>query len=445
MVHSRVVFFYTFLGLMGSLANVAVCSGGTIRNSLVKRPVVTYAKDIAPILYSKCSSCHHQGEVAPFSLVSYADARRHNKELAEVVKSGIMPPWKADSHGEFKNERKLSSEEKALIVSWSAAGAPQGDPSKQPAAPKFVEGWRYGKPDEVIRLPEPYHLEAEGRDDYRCFVIPNTSNVDRYISEMEFKPDNRKVVHHVIAYLDTSGAARKLDEKDPGPGYRSTGGGPGFIPSAMLGGWAPGNAPGPLPDGIGIPLPKGSDIVLEMHYHKSGKPEIDQTSVGISYCKKPVDKRLRLLAVVAGVSIPADATDHITNGTASVMQDITAYDVTPHMHLLGKKIKVSVEMSDGSNRQLVNVVDWDFNWQIEYIFREPIKIPAGAKFKITASYDNSSGNPRNPNNPPKRVTWGEQTTDEMCIAFIGFTADNESLLNGKKVGKVSFMEIGNGK
>jgi hypothetical protein len=432
-----------FLAGVGVLALGAV-SAKTARIPEKARAKVTFAKDVASIIYKNCATCHHPGEVAPFSLVTYDEVKKHAKQIAAVTKNRFMPPWKADSHGEFVNERRLTEQEIATLDTWAAGGTPMGDASAIPPPPKFPQGWRIGKPDQIISMPEKYSVEAEGRDVYRCFVVPTNYGEDKFISALEFHPGNRALVHHVIAYLDTTGAARKLDEKDPGSGYTSSGGGVGFLPTAMLGGWAPGNDPETLPDGIGILLPRGGDIVLEVHYHKTGKPETDLTQVGVKYASKPVDKRLRLMVVTNfAINIPPGESNYILKGTTPIGADVTVLGVTPHMHLLGREMTVTAETPDGKSRQMVKVPDWDFNWQIPYAFKEPVKLPAGSKLSLVARYDNSSANPHNPSNPPKRVTFGEQTTNEMCFAFVGFTVDSEVLTKGIKAKKVTPYELGN--
>lgn len=390
---------------------------------------ITYANSVAAILQKNCATCHRPGEVSPFSLLTYDDARKRAKQIALVTKSRVMPPWKANSHGEFVDERRLTDDQIAALQQWAEAGAPEGNPKELPPPPKFASGWKLGAPDEVVGLPEPYKLAAEGRDVYRCFVIPTTNEANRFVKALEVHPGNRAVVHHVIAYLDTSGAARKLDTQDPGPGYQTSGGGPGFLPSGFLGGWAPGNEARFLPQGVGNLLPKGADIVLEVHYHKSGKPETDQTQVGIYYAREPINKRVRMLPIINPFfKIPAGAEDHVVNATAPVFKDITVLGVTPHMHLLGRSMKVTAALPDKTQKQIVDVPDWDFNWQITYTYKEPIKLPAGTHVNLVAHYDNSTRNPRNPNTSPRDVGWGEQTTDEMCIAFLGYTQDDENLL-----------------
>jgi len=403
---------------------------------------LTFARDVATIIYNKCAVCHHAGEVAPFPLMTYADVSKRAKQIALVTTSRLMPPWKADSHGEFENERRLTGEEIETISQWADAGAPMGDPKDLPATPRFRTGWKLGKPDLVVQMPAKYCLAAEGRDVYRCFVIRNPSNEDHWISGMEFHPGNHQVVHHILAYIDTHGRARKLAGKDPASSYTSSGGGPGFIPDGGIGGWAPGNDPELLPDGIGMLLPKKCDIVLEVHYHKSGKPETDQSKAAIYYCKAPVDKSVHtVLALKFDLNIPPGEAKYIATGASPITEPITVMDVTPHMHLLGQEMTVTAKLPDGTEVPMVKVPKWDFNWQISYDFKQPLKLPAGTTINLAARFDNSADNPRNPSRPPKRVKWGEQTTDEMCIAFIDFTVDAEHLTKGIKGKKASIYEF----
>ena len=397
---------------------------------------LTFAKNIAPIVLGKCASCHRPGEVAPFSLLNYEDVSKRAKQITTVTASRSMPPWKADSHGEFVNERRLTTAEIADISEWSKSGAPMGDAKDLPPMPKFPVGWKMGTPDRVVGMSEPFKVGAEGRDIYRCFVIPSSSTTDQYISSFEVHPGNKAIVHHVIAYIDTSGAARKLDAADPGPGYSTSGGGPGFLPAGFVGGWAPGNEPTVLPSGVGNLIPKGSDIVLEVHYHKNGKPETDQTNVGIYYAKGPIHKRIRSLMVINPfLHIPAGAENHPVSASTKVFRNVTVLDCTPHMHLIGHNMRVDATLPDNSTKQIVNVPDWDFNWQTSYEFKEPLKLPAGTKISLLAHYNNSTGNLRNPNAVPKEIHWGEQTTDEMCIAFISYTEDDEDLLKVNSLSK----------
>ena len=415
-----------------ALAGALVAGAAAPDRPAAKTAAVTYARDVAPILQQNCLSCHRSGEVAPFSMEDAKETAAWAQQIKLSTRARRMPPWKAEPGGPaVHDERRLTDAQIATIAAWADAGAPLGDLKKLPPAPTFppASAWKLSAPDRVISSREPYALAAEGADVYRCFVVPTEYAEDRYLSALEVKPGNRAVVHHVIAWLDTSGEGRRLDEAAPGEGYTSTGGFPGFSPAGFLGGWAPGNEARHLPDGVGIKLPKGSDIVLEVHYHKNGKPETDQTKVGLYFREGPVNKRLRAVAIAnGGMVIPAGAPDHLVTASTPFAKDITVLSVMPHMHLLGRKIDVSAQVPGKPEPQpLVSIDDWDFNWQMTYTFKEPLKLPAGARIDLAARYDNSDKNPRNPSRPPKEVRWGEQTTDEMSLAFVFYTIDGENL------------------
>lgn len=395
---------------------------------------VTFNKDIAPIVFENCSSCHRPGQVAPFSLLSYEDVRKRGQMIAQVTRERLMPPWQADEGAEkFHDARRLAPAQIELIQKWAASGMPEGEARPRSAAPQFTSGWKFGEPDATFEPEAAYSLQAEGADVYRCFVIPTGYKADRYISSLEVQPSNRAIVHHVIAYLDQSGRARELDKAGPGPGYTSFGG-PGFLPSGTLGGWAPGNEPRLLPAGIGMLLPANADIVLQVHYHKSGKPEADRTRIGLTFARGPVDKRMRVMPLLyRRLRIPAGESNYVVGSDLTTPIDATVHAVMPHMHLLGREMTVSATRPDASTQKLVRVPNWDFNWQTTYVFKEPIRLPAGSKVEMKARYDNSPGNPLNPSDPPREVRWGEQTTDEMCIAFLYYTADQEHLTQGQTV------------
>jgi hypothetical protein len=396
-----------------------------------KKTAVTFAKDVAPIVFKNCTTCHRPGEVAPFTLMNYQDAKKRAKQLALVSESRFMPPWKADpKFGSYHDERILTNEQIATLKEWADAGAPEGNSKETPPLPKFTQGWEMGKPDLILEPSDDYTLGAEGQDVYRNFVVPTSYTEDKYVAAVEVRPGNRTVVHHVLLFIDTNGQGRKLDAKDTEPGY-STFGGVGFTPSGSLGGWAPGNQPRLLPDGIGQLLPKGADVILQVHYHKSGKVEKDKTRIGLYFSKKPVDKLMRYIPVVyLPLRIPAGEANYRTQSAFPVMDNVTIHSVTPHMHLLGKEMTVTAKLPDGTEKPLVRVPDWDFNWQTTYVLKQPLKLPEGSKLAMTARFDNSTSNPRNPSNPPKTVTWGEETEDEMCIAFVGYTVDDEQLTKG---------------
>ncbi len=377
---------------------------------------ITYCKDVAPILFQHCASCHRPGEVAPFPLLSYKDAAKRANFLVEVTKSRRMPPWKAEKgHIPFKNERGLSKAELDVLARWAKAGAPKGDPKDMPPLPKFKEGWVLGKPDLILRMPEPYTIRADGSDIYRCFAIPTGLKEDRTVAAVEFHPGNRRVVHHAVFFLDKSGRGRRRDKEEKGPGYESFGG-PGVPAIGILGGWAPGVTARFWPNNVGWWLPGGSDLILQMHYHPTGKVEKDQSEVGIYFTKKRGKSIIPFTIGTRHINIPAGKKNHKITAYATLPTDVTVYGTFPHMHVVGRKIELLAQLpGEKKKKVLVRIPDWDFDWQDQYVYRKPFKLPKGTKFTINAVYDNSKDNPFNPNDPPKRVTFGEQTTDEMCL------------------------------
>ena len=385
---------------------------------------ITYTREIAPVLQANCMNCHREGEVAPFSLTSYDEASKRARQLADATQSRFMPPWKPEpGFGHLLGQRRLTEEQIALFDRWADAGAPEGDPADLPPAPDFPDGWLLGEPDLIVKVPEAFELPADGRDVFRNFVIPLAVDSDKLVAAVEFRPGNRRVVHHALFFLDSSGVARGKDAAAAGPGFSSFGG-PGFIPSGALGGWAPGGTPRVLPDGMGRMLRKGSDLVLQIHYHPSGKPESDQSTIGIHYVKEGSQKVIAGMIVLdRALEIPAGAARHPMHAAYTLPADCTMVGIAPHMHLLGREMKATATYPDGKVEPLIWIKDWNFNWQDQYLFAEPLHLPKGTRLDVTALYDNSEANPLNPNTPPKRVTWGEQTTDEMFICFFLVTTD----------------------
>jgi mono/diheme cytochrome c family protein len=386
----------------------------------------TYTGHIARILQDNCQSCHRPDQVAPFSLTNYEEASRWRTEIQAYTHERLMPPWKATpGFGDFKNDISLSNEEIELIAAWVEQGAPQGNPKEMPPAPRFNDGWAFGEPDLIVEMPEEYVVGPEGEDDYRHFVIPSEFAKDRFVETIDVRPGNRGVVHHVIAYVDTSGKARKLDAADPGPGYTRFGG-TGFDPASVIGGWAPGNTPVKTPPASGHWLPAKCDIVLQVHYYRTGVEERDRTKIGVYFSKKdrPVPVR-PTMAINTKFVVPAGKKLHTVHAQRTIKQSSYLFSVTPHMHLIGETMKVTAHLPDGTVIPVVQIDDWDFNWQTTYHFRKLQHLPAGTKVKLVATFDNSAENPNNPNNPPKDMRWGERTTDEMCIAFVDLLKESE--------------------
>ena len=391
----------------------------------------TFNKDIAPIVFQNCASCHRPGEVAPFSLLTYADVKKHSSEVAELTQKRQMPPWKPEhGFGDFLGERRLTDAQIATIQQWTQAGRPEGNPADLPPAPKFVEGWTLGEPDMIVKAPKAYSLHAEGRDLLRSFVVPLGLTEDKYIEAVEFRPSNRKIVHHALFFLDASGRARELDGADGQPGFPGGPGGLGFIPSGGLGGWAPGVTPRRLPQGVGRLVKKGSDLVVQIHFHPSGKVEAEQFSVGFYFAKKPPEKLFISMMCAAGrggLNIAPDDKKYEINETFTVPADVKLQGVFPHAHLVCKEIEVTATLPDGKNIPIIWIKDWDWDWQDEYLYNHVLDIPRGTQVHMRFRYDNSSDNVKNPNKPPRRIHWGEQTSDEMAICFFQILADRSSL------------------
>jgi len=378
----------------------------------------TFNQDIAPILYENCSGCHRPGQVAPFSLLTYSDAAKRAGLIATVTAKRYMPPWKAEpGYGHFQNERRLTDAQIAAITEWARNGAPEGDPNRKPAPPRFASGWQAGKPDAIFTLPQPFQIPADGRDVFQCFVIPLNFATDQYVRRVEFHPGDPRVVHHALFFLDTSGEARQLDAATPAPGY-SCFGGPQIQAAGALGGWAPGASPELLPPGTAHTVSRGTDLVIQIHYHPSGKPETDQSSIGLTFGDPPVKGLAGMVVGTHKIDLaPGGAHQEVTDW-ALVPEDVDLIGITPHAHLLCKEMKVDARLPDGSSVPLIWIKDWDFNWQGQYRYAAPVRLPKGTRIEMRYVYDNSASNPHNPSNPPQRVTFGEQTTNEMALLFL---------------------------
>jgi peroxiredoxin len=417
------------------------------RDAVVKSATtVTFHKDVLPILQKNCQACHRPDEVGPFALMTYKQTVAWAEDIKEFTASRKMPPWKPSAGKEFLNERRLSDGDIKTLTSWVDGGTPEGDTKEAPPPVKWDNDWRLGKPDLVLEPADDFHIGPSGPDTFRCYVLPTDLPDDKYIIGYEVKPGNPQVVHHTLNYWNSTGKARKLEldakekakpeDRDRGPGY-SVAMGVGFFPGPSgrpdvaadlgnFGGWAPGSMYRFLPEGTGYLLPKGADVILQVHYHRNGKPEKDRTKIGLYFAKKPVERPYQ--TIVLGprnplfLNIPAGKEDHKIEGTIYLHSDCTMHSVMPHMHLIGKSIKVTMTPPGGQTTTLVEIKEWDYNWQETYWFKEPLKLKAGTRLDIEGIYDNSSKNPNNPRNPPAVVLFGEQTTNEMLFGFFGVTS-----------------------
>jgi hypothetical protein len=372
---------------------------------------VDYAPKVAEILHAKCAPCHRPGEVAPFPMLTYQDVAKHSRQIAAVVSRGLMPPWKA-VEGDFEGARGLTSKERKLILDWVNQGARHGNASKDPAAPAFQSGWQLGEPDLVLEIPIAFAVPADGNDLYQCFVVPIPGNLTRYVRAWEFLPGSRGTVHHALFFTDGSKGARKRTGND---GTYSCFGMPGFLPSGSLGGWSPGFAPFQSPEGTSSTLQPGHDLVMQIHYHPTGKPEKDRSRIGLYFAKEPPSRKIVDVGLVSrNIDIPAGEASYKVSDHFTLPIDVDAIGVIPHAHYICKQMIGWAVLPNGQKQTLIRIDDWDFNWQEQYRYRKPIRLPAGTKVEMQFTFDNSAANPRNPSRPPKRVEWGPDATDEMA-------------------------------
>ncbi|OWK46495.1 redoxin domain-containing protein [Fimbriiglobus ruber] len=378
-------------------------------------PAVTYYKDVVAILQTRCQECHRAGEAGPFALTSFKQTRNWADMIREVVAGGTMPPWSSDAPpGHFKNDRRLTPAEKATLLAWVDAGCPEGNAVDAPPVPKFVTGWRFGRePDEVLKMAEPIKIPAQSPFGwglpYQYVPVGKPFAEDKWVTGVEVRPGYRAAVHHIIAFVLPPGAnIWDIAGKEFG--------------KHMLGAFVPGDQPIIAPPGGARKLEKGSRILFEVHYTPNGTPGDDQSMVGLIYAKEPPERELHNWAIFNGrFQIPPGAADHEVQSVYKFPKPADVILMTPHMHLRGKSFKyelVTTGPDGGEKREvLLNVPKYDFNWQVSYVFKEPRRVPAGAKIVCTAHFDNSAQNPVNPD-PTKLVRWGNQTWDEMMIGFV---------------------------
>jgi tetratricopeptide (TPR) repeat protein len=375
---------------------------------------VTFSRDIAPIVFAHCVPCHRPGEAAPFSLLTYDDVRRRAQLIAVMTKNRAMPPWKPEPrYGQFAGARRLSDRQVELIQQWVEFGAPEGDASDLPPAPRWASGWQLGKPDLVVVMPEPYLLRSDGPDVFRTFVIPIELPNGRYVKGLEFYPGLPKAVHHANVKIDRTRSSRRLDDDDPGPGFDGGGGRDATFPDGHFLGWTPGQVPQMLDD-TAWRLDAGSDLVVELHMMPTGKPERVQISVGLFFTDEPP---LRVPYMVRlgrqSIDIPAGKRDYTVTDSYVLPVDVEVLSVQPHAHNLAREMKGFARMPDGTTTPLIYIREWDFRWQDVYRYSRPISLPRGATLMMQYTYDNSADNIRNPNRPPRRVTFGQTTASEM--------------------------------
>lgn len=385
-----------------------------------------WAKDIAPILYDHCTSCHHTGGLAPFPLITYEQAYFNRFSIAQSVRTRQMPPWPPDpSYRQFNHQRLLTEAQIHLIEEWAASTAAYGDPKDTPQAPVYNPSGEALPSATVYQIPT--FTVISDQDDYRCFPMPANINTDQFISAFEIIPGNPEIVHHVLVFADTAKICYTLDAQDPGPGYTSFGG-IGSTTAQLIGTWVPGNLPTFFPENMGYAIPKGANIILQVHYAPGSRGKTDQTAFRAVYTSQPLRRLVTLpllnhvISLTNGpLAIPPN-TVKTFNAQFNLPVKATFIAIAPHMHLLGKSIRVwAVPPGQRDTVPLIRINNWDFHWQGAYSFPQAVVLDAGTMFYSEAVYDNTENNPNNPSYPPKMVTVGEKTTDEMMLVYMTVT------------------------
>jgi Tfp pilus assembly protein PilF/mono/diheme cytochrome c family protein len=421
----------TFSGFLALFSlGIAWISGG---HSMAARPSgrhgaaseerVTFDRDIAPIIFGNCSQCHHPGESGPFSLLTYADVKTHGQQIAYMTSKRIMPPWLPDPGGpKFAGELRLTDEQIATIQKWVDQGEMEGNAADLPPQPKFAVGWELGKPDVIVRAEKPYLLAASGTDQYWNFIFRTPVHRTRWLKAIEIRPGDKRLVHHANVIVDRQESGRRM-EKVPGAGF----GGMELIiesetfdPDSHFLFWKPGSPPYVEPDGMALRLDKTTDLILNTHLQPSGKPELIQPTLGLYFTDKPATLHPILLQLGNDreLDIPPGDKNFLVSDDFVLPVDASALAIYPHAHYLGKDLLAYATFPDGTRKTLIHISNWDLNWQAVYHYAEPIDLPAGTKISMRFTYDNSTDNIRNPNDPPIRVMAGNRAVDEMAHLWL---------------------------
>jgi Tfp pilus assembly protein PilF len=384
---------------------------------------ITFNRDIAPIVFRSCATCHQHGEAAPFSLLTYSDVKTHARQIAEVTEARTMPPWLPEPQTlKFADDLRLSEAQIKLFRNWFDQGAIEGDARDLPPGPKVAEGWRLGTPDLILTAEKPLTLPPQGTDTYWNFIFHLPIRQTRWAKAIEIRPGDKRYVHHANILVDRAGSLRSR-EAAPGAGF----GGmeiqiesQTFDPDSHLLFWKPGTIPYVEPDGMALRLDKGTDLVLNTHLQPSGKTEVIQPSIGIYFTEHPATKLPMLLQLEndAKLDIPAGQKDFLVTDEFKLPIDVELLAIYPHAHYLGKDIQAYATFPDGRKETLIHIPRWNLNWQAVYRYQEPVLLPKGTTVSLRYVYDNSEENPLNPNRPPARVMGGNRSSDEMCHLWL---------------------------
>jgi hypothetical protein len=413
----------------------------------------TFTRDVAPIFYNRCVSCHRPGEVAPMSLITFRDVRPWAAAIKDRVSTRVMPPWHADRrYGTFRNDLSLPQREIDTIVRWVDGGAREGNAADLPKLPDFPQGWQIGTPDVVFEMPVEYEVPARGEIEYQYFEVPTNFTEDRWMQAGEVRAGDRAHVHHIIVYvrepqrstrpsvmtvrpIASTGQAAAAAPARPAAAPRAPAAAPATARPAqaapvtrggdnMLVNWAVGeDAPIHAP-GTAKRIPAGSTLVFQVHYTTNGTPGKDRSRVGLIFAKEPPAREVRTgLIANPALAIPPGAASHKVEAEATFTEDVKVWTLHPHMHLRGKDMTYTVTYPDGRQQVALSVPKFDFGWQTDYWLAEPLTLPKGSKIHVAAHFDNSPANKANPD-PSATVRWGDQTWEEMMIGFFTYTVES---------------------
>lgn len=394
-------------------------------------PPPTFTEHIAPIVFHACAGCHRPGEVAPFPLLTYADVKKRGRNMLAVVEDRHMPPWHPEpGYGSFRNDPRLDDAQIATIRRWVETGMAEGPAAALPKLPAFTSGWQLGEPDLIVSTGGAFEVPASGRDIYRNFAIAVGLPEDKWITAIEVRPSARAVLHHVLIFLDEEREAQAHDGKDGKPGFS----GMRLQRAPMIAGWAVGGMPEHLPEGLAIKLPRGSDLVLQSHLNPSGKKEQERTVLGLHFADQAPARTLvsiqlpPFFGITSGLDIAAGEADFRLRDSFELPCDVDAVSIGGHAHMLLRSLQMHAELPNGGQQPLLRIPQWDFDWQNRYTFSSLVRLPKGSMLRAELRYDNSAGNPANPNKPPVRVRWGRETTDEMgSVTLLVVPADQQDL------------------
>ena len=444
-----VVLGIVWLGITSTVTNGAPQQPAPTSSATPTSP--TFSADVAPIMYAKCVACHRPGEVAPMSLITFKDVRPWAGSIRDKVSSRVMPPWHADrQYGAFRNEQSLTPAEIDTIVKWVNAGAPEGNPSRMPALPKFPEGWQIGTPDVVFEMPTAYSIPAKGEIEYQYFEVPTNFSEDRWMQAGEVRAGDRAHVHHIIVYVKEPNPTprpsvmtnRMIASAVPTAPVAPPAPRPAAEPRAagaaapspvartgdqMLVNWAVGeDAPVFLP-GMAKRIPKGSSLVFQVHYTTNGTAGTDKSRIGLIFAKEPPKREVRTGMILNPLfAIPPGAANHEIQAEGTFTEDVNVWSLHPHMHLRGKDMTYTATYPDGRSEIVLRVPKFDFGWQTDYWLAKPLTLPKGSKLHVSAHYDNSTANRANPD-PTATVRWGDQTWEEMMIGFFTYTVESKGV------------------